>query len=419
MDRTPAKPLRVLLLIARLNIGGPAVQVLALSRSLAADGHQSRLVCGKVSPGEGDMAYLAEDWGVRPHVIGMMGREISFRGDLRSLFRLRRIIATFKPHIIHTHTAKAGFLGRLAGMSVNLLRSPAMRIRMIHTFHGHTFHSYFGRLKTALFIGIERLLARFTDRIVVISRQQKEDICRTYRIAGPGKATVIPLGFDLSPYLNADSHSQRARRSCTPDTAAAPLSPYRAGIIGRLAPVKNHRLLLAAIEILKRRGCAQGFRFIVVGDGELRRALEEEIDIAGTGDVIAFTGWQREMAPVYRALDAVVLASDNEGTPVTLIEAMAAGVPVVATAVGGVPDLLGEVRTTVQDGICMAERGMLVQKGNAEALAQALVYMYGHREEADRMAVAAREHVRRVYALARFVTDTEALYSEVACAPRV
>ena len=194
------KPIRILRLIARLNIGGPAIQAITLSSELAGDQYQTLLVCGSLSPGEGDMTYLAIEKGVRRFIVKELGRNISLLDDLKSLFIIRKIIKRFKPDILHTHTAKAGTLGRLAVLSLRVPIFSSKTIRVFHTFHGHTFHSYFNRLKTFIFILVERFLARFTDRIIVVSEQQKEEICGTFKIAHEKKVQVIRLGLDLSAY---------------------------------------------------------------------------------------------------------------------------------------------------------------------------------------------------------------------------
>ena len=184
---TASEPIRILRIIARLNIGGPAIQAISLSNHLSRDGYKTLLVSGKVAPHEGDMGYFDKEKGVQPVLLPGMGREISPLGDIKSLIDLRQIIKRFKPHIIHTHTAKAGTLGRLAGFSINMARGSEERIRLVHTFHGHTFHRYFGSLKTRLFIQIEKFLSRFTDRIIVVSPLQQRDICWRYEIAPPGE----------------------------------------------------------------------------------------------------------------------------------------------------------------------------------------------------------------------------------------
>jgi glycosyltransferase involved in cell wall biosynthesis len=381
------------------------------------------------------MSYLASSRQVDPVLLPTLGREISAFDDLRSFAELRKIIAEFKPHVIHTHTAKAGTLGRLAGISVNAQRIFRRKIRLVHTFHGHVFHSYFSPFKTWAFIKIERFLARFTDRIIVISAGQEKDICGKYRIARPHQVQVVPLGFDLSGFAKLDPPQ--------------PQETFSVGIIGRLTPVKNHRMLFETARILKDQGLGATFNFFVVGDGELRETLTREAGALGIEKNVVFTGWQKEMSEVYGRLDAVVLTSLNEGTPVSLIEAMAAGRPVIATDVGGVMDLMGEVNpstavispseepdrkscsgstlsepraaaggsrwvdTEAGEGYKLARRGILVPSGDSHAMAKALRFAARERSLMKEIAEQARSHVLRTYSLERLVGDMAALYEEL------
>ena len=429
------EPIRILRVIARLNIGGPAIQAVTLSDLFSKDRFQTRLVCGQVGTHEGDMSYLASSRHVDPVVLPTLGREISVLDDLKSFSELRKMISEFRPHIIHTHTAKAGTLGRLAGISMNAQKIFGDRIRLVHTFHGHVFHSYFSSLKTMGFIQIERFLARFTDRIVVISSSQERDICETYKIAKPHQVKLVPLGFDLSGF----------ERLSPP----APHGVFSVGIIGRLASVKNHRMLFETAKILKDEGANHAFKFFVVGDGELREELTREATALGIEKNVLFTGWQKEMPGVYQKLDAVVLTSLNEGTPVSLIEAMAAARPVIATDVGGVRDLMGEidpstalkprseergkksrsgstlsmpraeargsrrVDTETGEGYKLARHGILIPSGDRRALAEALLFVLRERTSVNQIAVRAREHVIQNYSLDRLVRDMAALYEEL------
>jgi glycosyltransferase involved in cell wall biosynthesis len=415
--------IRILRVIARLNIGGPAIQAVTLSDLLSRGRYRTRLVCGPVGTQEGDMFYLAASRQVDPVVLPALGREISVPNDLRTFSGLRKIISEFKPHIIHTHTAKAGALGRLAGISLNARRNFGPKIKLVHTFHGHVFHSYFSPLKTSAIIQIERFLARFTDRIIAISSSQKREFCETYEVARPEQVQVVPLGFDLSPF----------ERLGPP----VPQGVFSVGIIGRLTPVKNHRMLFEAVKILNGQGEDQAFKFYVVGDGELGEALTREAAALGIEKDILFTGWQKEMAEVYRNLDAVVLTSLNEGTPVSLIEAMAAARPVIATDVGGVRDLMGEIDPSTEfkacsgstlsepraeargsrwvdkergEGYKLARRGILVASGDSKALAEALLFVLREKSLASQIAEQARSHVLQKYSLERLVRDMAALY---------
>jgi len=311
----------------------------------------------------------------------------------------------------------------LAGISLNAQRIFGQKIRLVHTFHGHVFHSYFGSLKTSAFIKIERFLARFTDRIIVISSSQERDICENYKIAKSHQVQVVPLGFDLSDFERL--------------SPMAPHGVFSVGIIGRLASVKNHRMLFETVKTLKDQGADHAFEFFVVGDGELREALTREATALGIDKNVLFTGWQKEMPGVYQKLDAVVLTSLNEGTPVSLIEAMAAARPVIATDVGGVRDLMGEidpstalkprsgstlsmpraeargsrrVDTEKGEGYKLARHGIIVSSGDSKALAEALLFLLREKTLTMEITERARKHVVQKYSLERLGRDMAALY---------
>jgi glycosyltransferase involved in cell wall biosynthesis len=409
---TTSQPIRILRIIARLNIGGPAIQAISLSDQLSRYGYKTLLVSGKVAPHEGDMAYFAEQRGVQPVILPKMVREINPLGDIKTLIDLREIIRQFKPHIIHTHTAKAGTLGRLAGMSFNLMRTSSVKMRMVHTFHGHIFHSYFGSLKTRLFIQIERFLSRFTDRIIVISPLQQDDICWRYGIAPPEKVRLIPLGFDLSNFEGRENQRKEIREKYM---LHAGQSVSLVGTIGRLTDVKNHRVLLEAAKRLKAMGKGEHFRFLIVGDGELRRDLITYARKLGIQNGVIFTSWQKDMPSIYDALDIVALTSLNEGTPVSLIEAMANARPVVATDVGGVRDLMGDIdqHSNGKDGYTRAQHGILVNSGDGEGLARALSFLHENRRVSEEMGKRGKEFVLNHYSIERLVKDIESLYKEI------
>lgn len=404
------RPIRILRVIARLNIGGPAIQAITLSSELCRDDFHSLLVCGRVSPGEGDMTYLAEEKGVVPFVIPTLGREIALIEDLKTFLRLRKTIKQFKPHIIHTHTAKAGLLGRLAALSINMSVSRMKKIRLVHTFHGHIFDGYFNRFITLTFIWFERFLARFTDRIIVVSQLQKIDICRKYGIVEEGRVRIIPLGFDLSGFKKRNRERKIMREKYLSQRSQ---KTFLVGIIGRLTKVKNHAMLLDAIRHLKDLGKIGLFQFLIVGDGELREKILGKANELNVNDAVVFSGWQKDMAPIYSALDAVVLTSKNEGTPVTLIEAMAAKRAVVATEVGGVPDLLGPVKLTIPQGFSIAERGILVPPGNSKALAHALLFLYKKEDTLAEMTRQAQNFVCEQFSIKRLLGDIKSLYGEL------
>ena len=409
------KTLRILRIIARLNVGGPAIQAITLTSEFSDEKYQTVLVCGNVGPNEGDMAYLAGGKSVQPFIIPELGREISAVDDFKAFVRLRKIIKRFRPHIIHTHTAKAGTLGRLAAASMNIFSRKEDRIWTVHTFHGHVFHSYFNKIKSFLYVQIERVMAVFTDRIVVISDLQRKDICDRFRIAHAKKVRVIPLGFDLSVFEECGRYRKEMRQKYL---SGEKKDVFLVGIIGRLTPIKDHSLFLKAIKILMDQGEGALFKFIIVGDGELKTDLIHEARRLNVHEKVIFAGWQKDMKKIYGAFDAVALTSKNEGTPVTIIEAMAAEKPVVATDVGGLKDLLGEAERDMPGGFKLAENGILVRSQDAKALASAFLFLRKNSGVSSPSVKRAKEFVFRKYSIVRLIDDLKALYSELV-EPRV
>ena len=413
--------MKVLRIIARLNVGGPARHVAWLEAGLRARGVESLLVAGVVPPGEDDMSYFAEGLGVRPRVIPEMSREVSPK-DAVTVWKLYRLMLRERPGLVHTHTAKAGTVGRAAGMLYRYLTPSALwgrprPCRFVHTYHGHIFHSYYGRWKTRLFLAVEQALARFTDRIVVISPQQLEEINGRFRVGRRGQFVVIPLGLDTRAF-----DDWPARRSALRREWGAGDEDVLVGIVGRLTEIKNHGLFLEAAALHKkgRAGAAarQGrVRFVIVGDGHLRAELEGQARALGLSDDVKFAGLRDDPENFYPALDIVALTSRNEGTPLTLIEAMANARPTVATAVGGVVDLLGggaesELRRPHPWQVC--ERGVQVRPGDAEAFADALAHLVADAGLRQALGERGREYVERHYSVERLVSDVLGLYGELA-----
>jgi glycosyltransferase involved in cell wall biosynthesis len=414
--------MKVLRIIARLNVGGPAKHVAWLEAGLRERGVESLLVAGVVPPGEDDMGYFAEGLGVRAHVIPEMSREVSPK-DALTVWKLYRLMLRERPDVVHTHTAKAGTVGRAAGMLYKWLTPSALwgrprRCRFVHTYHGHIFHSYYGRWKTRLFLLVEQALARLaTDRVIVISPQQLEEINSRFRVGARGQFTVIPLGLDTRPF-----DEWAARRSLARAETGAPDADLLVGIVGRLTEIKNHKLFLEAAALLKERrardATAEGrVRFVVIGDGHLRGRLERYARALGLADDVEFAGLRGDPEDFYPALDVVALTSHNEGTPLTLIEAMANSRAVVATAVGGVVDLLGgvdesELRRTTRWQVC--ERGVRVRAGDAEAFADALAHLAARPELRESLGERGREFVAQKYSVGRLVSDVLGLYEELA-----
>jgi glycosyltransferase involved in cell wall biosynthesis len=275
--------MRVLRIIARLNVGGPARHVVWLTEALAREGFETRLVTGVVPPGEDDMSGFAAAHGVTPLVIPSMSRELSPR-DAVTIWKLWRLMARFRPDVVHTHTAKAGAVGRMAGLLYRIVSR--RRPLFVHTFHGHVFHGYYSRWKTRLFLAIERFLARVnTDRIVVLSAQQLREIRDEFRVGRAEQFVVVPLGMELPPFAPR-------KQSAEPVV----------GIVGRLTAIKDHDLFLRVAARL--RGDA---RFVIYGDGAERSRLEERAE-----GLAVFAG-TRDAAEIYASLDVLALTSRNEG----------------------------------------------------------------------------------------------------------
>ena len=377
---------RILRVIARLNIGGPARHVILLSARIDPARYSTLLLTGQEAPSEGNMNSLAKSVEVEPRVVAGLGREISLWRDLLAWFRLYRLCLHYRPHIVHTHTAKAGVLGRLAARAA---RVPVI----VHTYHGHVFQGYFSPLKTRLFLAIERWLGRSTHRLIAVSEAVRQDLLRL-GIGTPERLVVIPLGLNLDPFLRCeDLRGQlRTELGLQPDTLLV-------GIVARLVPIKAHEVFLKAAA----KVCARfpQSRFLLVGDGERLAELQLLVERLGLRDRVLFLGWRQDLDRVLADLDLVVLTSRNEGSPVCLIEAMAAARPVVATRVGGVGDV-------VDDGIT----GSLVDADKPEDVADAIVELLGDEKRRRAMGEAARERVPR-FGIDRLVSDIDRLYGNL------
>lgn len=396
------KKIKVLRIIARLNIGGPAIHTVLLTEGLDKERFESLLVSGSIASDEGDMLYYAQKKGVEPYFVPELKRELSFKDDLKAFIKIYKIIRREKPDIIHTHTAKAGTLGRLAGILYNLSKLNFRRTRLIHTFHGHIFSGYFGRLKTRLFVFIERLLSLFSDKIVTVNSAVRDELV-SLKIAHHKKIEIVPLGFELEEFLSVPSRPES--------------DSLNIGIVGRLVPVKNHYLFLdMAVKTLKSNPQIQ-LRFRIIGDGALRGRLKEQARQLGISGQVEFLGWQKDLAAIYSDLDVVVLTSRNEGTPVSLIEAMACGRPVVATGVGGVPDLLGEaagaLRPQAEQAFRTLERGVLVARQCSDAFASALTHALRDSRLRSQIGMRAREFVRNQFSREKLVANIEKLYIDI------
>ncbi len=354
-----SRPLRVHRLIARLNVGGPAMHVVNLARDLdASGGFRTTLIAGEIGEGEGDMSYYARERGIEPLWLPSLGREPSPFNDFRTLVELVRLFRRDRPDIVHTHTAKAGTLGRIAA------RIAGVPI-VVHTFHGHVLGgSYFSPALTRIYRFIEGQMARLTDRIVVLTGGQAEELAEL-GVAEADRFRVIPLGLELERFrVAADRMTDADRDSVRAGVGTRPGTPV-VGIVGRLVPVKNHELLFQA---MVRLG---GAELWVIGSGEREaelRALAQELGIA---DRVRWLGWRADLTDLYPAMDLVALVSHDEGTPVALLESLAAGTPVVAVEVGGVGEVLRSLGLSAsvvppgdEEGLAEALRGVIEAKGS-------------------------------------------------------
>jgi glycosyltransferase involved in cell wall biosynthesis len=387
-------PIAVVRVITRLNIGGPSIQATRLS-ALDRDGFDTTLIHGRLGDDEGDMSYLVEPES-RAIYVDTLRRPLSPLNDIRAGWRILREMRRARPLIVHTHMAKAGLLGRLAAFAYNATRGGAPRARVIHTYHGHVLEGYFSPVMTRLFIGFERLLARVSDAIVAISPAIERELRDQFHIGRADQYRVVPLGFDLTPFAAIDEAARvRARQHLQLAADAEVVCT-----VGRLTAIKQHRLFLdtiAAAAKTRPRVVA-----LIAGDGELRPELEHYAGELGIADRVRFLGWRRDLATIYAATDVFLLTSRNEGTPVALIEAMAAAVPGVSTDVGGVRDVMGDTDT-----------GRTAPFGDAGLLAQSIVELLSEPARRAEMGARARARVLAQYDIGRLVDDITRLYREL------
>lgn len=412
MAKNSDKKIRILRIIARLNIGGPAINAILLTAGLDKEQFETILVTGQVGETEGDMSYLSQEKGVSPYLIPELGREINWKDDIVALWKLMKIVRQEKPNIIHTHTAKAGTLGRLAGLIYNLMSPIRYLCRkkpclLIHTFHGHVFHSYFSPLKSRIIILIERILALFTDRIITVSQSLLEEIVHKYHIAPKTKVVAIPLGLDLPDPLLTKRLAGNLKREL-----GLPEETCLVGMIGRLVPIKNHELFLTAIARLKKEA---NIKYLIVGDGDSRPYLEDKTKEYAIEDQVIFTGWRKDLPNIYADLDLIVLSSLNEGLPVALIEAMACAKPVIATDVGGVKDLLRDSGDTPSSPTnnypLITSRGILIKSRDVTGLCQAIRLLIKDKELREAMGRTGQQFAQQNFSHYRLISDMEELYN--------
>ena len=373
-------------------MGGPAHHVSLLSGRLDPDRYDTLLLHGAVGAGEASLAEVARRYGATTRSVPGLRPEPRPVDDLRAFWALLREVRAFKPDIVHTHTAKAGMLGRLAALCAGRPRPV-----IVHTYHGHVLEGYFGRFANAVYRTIERALGRFSDRLIGVSRATVDDLVRL-KVAPRSKFRVVPIGLDLGPFLHIRPDAGSALRTEVGARGEDVLLTF----VGRLVPIKRVEVLLEAVARARELGAP--VRLAVVGDGERRPSLERLAARLAIDDRVRFAGYRADVTHVAAASDIAVLSSDNEGTPVSLIEAAAAGRPAVATAVGGVPEVV------------TAEGGVLVAPGDSDELGSAICKLAADPDGRARMGSRARDHVAARFSVERLLGDIDSLYGELTAA---
>lgn len=392
------KPMpKVLRIINRLNLGGPTYNACYLTKHLAPE-FETLLVAGMKDESEASSQFIAENMGIQPVYIKEMHREINFLNDYKAYKKIKKIIEEFKPDIVHTHAAKSGALGRLAAYNAGV---PVI----LHTFHGHVFHSYFNPVKTKIFLAIERYLARKSTKIIAISKKQKDELTLDFKIAETEKFSTIPLGFDLQRFQeNQIQHRKQFRNKYfIKDTDIA------VGIVGRLVPVKNHFFFLEAFSGAKSK-TTKNLKAIIIGDGELRQQIEEKCkklrlsfsDTTAENVDVLFTSWIKNIETALPGLEIMALTSLNEGTPVSLIEAQASNLPIVSTKVGGIEDVVIENQSA-----------LLSSSDDVKAFTNNIIKLTEDQKLRKKMSHEGQELVFERFSYNRLVKDMRDLYNSL------
>jgi glycosyltransferase involved in cell wall biosynthesis len=396
------EPVRIARITTRLNVGGPAIQAINLSERLESAGYHTLLVHGRLGPGEGDMGYLVpRDRSFDIEYVPALRREIAPAADAAALARVVTLLRRFRPAIVHTHMAKAGSLGRIAALLYNATSGAHPPARIVHTYHGHVLEGYFGAWTVSAFSAVEKFLARRSDALVAVSPVVRHELLEAHRIGTADRFRVVPLGFDL----DALAATGPAERSAARAVLNLDHDAHVVAFVGRLTAIKQPDLFLeAAARVAQADPRA---RFLVAGGGELETALRTKASDLGLANRVRFLGWQRDVAAVYAASDLVAVTSRNEGTPVALIESMAAAVPGVCFSVGGVPDV-----------IAGPELGVLIPAGDVDALAAGIRHLLS--DDGARAAIGqrARTYVCERFGIDRLVCNVDELYRELLTAGR-
>jgi len=400
--------IKVLRVISRMNIGGPSIHVKLLQEGLDRNRFHSMLLTGKISQQEGDMSYILNSEIQNVLYIPELQREVQISNDLKAFFKILKIINKKKPQIVHSHTAKAGTLARSSVLLYNVLFW--QNIKTLHTFHGHVFKGYFDKKTSTFFTFAERLLAQFTDVIIAISQTQRKELVYQYHIAKDSKFKTIRLGFNLSHFLNNSNLQGQFKKELNIEKDC-----ILVGIIGRLVPIKNHIMFLKAARLLIAQLPELKLKFLIIGDGELKDELKTYCAENDLSHHVHFCGWVKNIPYVYADLDIVALTSINEGTPVSIIEAMSASVPIITTDAGGIKDLLGEINILPSsDGFKICERGVLLPQNNAQSLANGVKFILDNLDFVKKSIVSnAKTFAIENYHKERLIGEIESLYARL------
>jgi glycosyltransferase involved in cell wall biosynthesis len=378
--------MKIVHVIARLNVGGAALSVLELAAGQRRRGHDVLVVAGTISAGEASMEHVADELDV-PHLhVSALRREVSPWHDATAVRALHRVLRQRNPDVLHTHTAKAGSTGRFAA----LIRARQRPGAVVHTYHGHVLSGYFSEGRERTFRLVERALAHATDALVAVSEEVRDDLVR-FRIAPSEKFVVIPYGFDLDARIDATAGTRAARRA-----EAGVNDAFVIGWAGRLTAVKR------PLDLVRVLAQVPGAALVVAGDGELRQEVEKLARELAVADRVHILGYVRDMGSWYAAFDAFLMTSANEGAPVVAIEALAAGVPVVATAAGG-------TGTVVDDG----ETGFLTKVGAVDDLAAHLRELRDDAGLRTRLGSEGERRMRTRFSVERMVDDVDSLYERI------
>jgi len=390
---------KILRIHNRLIIGGPTLNVLYLTKYLSPE-FETLLIVGEKESHEKDAGFLAEQMGIKTILIPGMGRSIHPFRDYKAYKQVQKIIKEFRPDIVHTHAAKPGAIGRIAASSQGVAV-------IVHTYHGHVFHSYFGKFKTKFIINTERYLAKKSDALIAISDQQKKELSGDFKIADQNKFRIIPLGFELNKF----GEDREQKRKKFREEFKLKDDEIAIGIIGRLVPVKNHFLFLQGISYVLNNS-SQKIKAFIIGDGETRRSLEEKSRQLGitfsTSDnmnektSIIFTSWRSDIDVINAGLDIIALTSLNEGTPVSLIEAQAANKPVISTRVGGISDIVIENETALLSGV-----------NDTAAFQKNLLRLVENEELRNCLGKKGSNFVQQKFSVERLANDMAGLYREL------